>query len=130
MGGVLWRQAHELLVNAEERGWPGNTRLVWCSAPDNVNLSTSRRGPNLTLRCHFPAGSPAGKVYTELVSRPGLSAIVVLIVRLTTFWASSSATAGWRLNCRSSPTGSSPTLSSFSCGGLSIEYPRWRLKRP
>jgi hypothetical protein len=44
MGGVLWRQAHELLVNAEERGWPGNTRLVWCSAPDNVNLSTSRRG--------------------------------------------------------------------------------------
>jgi hypothetical protein len=74
----LWRQAHEALVNAEERGWPSNMRFVWCSAPGKPDLVHAAPGATLTLRFHFPAGSPAGKVYTELVSKPGLSAIVVV----------------------------------------------------
>lgn len=75
----LWRQAHEQLVLAEDRGWPTNgMRVVWCSAGGKPDLVHAAPGQNLTLRFHFPAGSPAGKVYTELVSRPGLSAIVVV----------------------------------------------------
>jgi hypothetical protein len=75
----LWRQAHELLALAEERGWPSSgARFVWCSAPGNPDLVHAAPGANLTLRFHFPAGSPAGKVYSELVGKPGLSAIVVV----------------------------------------------------
>src|SRR5688572_24928418 len=69
----LWRQAHELLVIAEERGWPNNMRFVWCSA-GGADLVHAAPGANLTLRFHFPAGTPEGKVYTGLVSRPGLGA--------------------------------------------------------
>ena len=74
----LWRQAHEALVNAEERGWPSSMRFVWCSAPGKPDLVHAAPGQNLTLRFHFPAGSPAGKVYTEMVGKPGLSAFVVV----------------------------------------------------
>jgi hypothetical protein len=40
----LWRQAHEALVNAEERGWPSSMRFVWCSASGNPILCTPRLG--------------------------------------------------------------------------------------
>lgn len=80
-----WRQAHEALVNAEERGWPDITvfrldrvPILWCSTPDNRNVVKGTPGPNLTLLFHFLAGTEAGKVYTELVSRPGLGALVTV----------------------------------------------------
>ena len=43
--------------------------------PDLVHAAP---GEKLTLRFHFPAGSPAGKVYTEMVGKPGLSTIVTV----------------------------------------------------
>ncbi|HEY6685840.1 MAG TPA: hypothetical protein VI094_06465 [Propionibacteriaceae bacterium] len=74
----MWRQAHEALVLAEERGWYGSDAAVRCSAPGNPNVVAATPGENLALKFHFPAGTPAGKVYTELVSKPGLTAIVVV----------------------------------------------------
>lgn len=73
---LLWREAHQALVLAEDRGWPGVTPFVWCHAPGNRDLVHAAPGENLTLRFHFPAGSPAGKVYAELVGKPGLRAYV------------------------------------------------------
>ena len=73
---LLWRQAHEQLVMAEERGWPNSTPYVWGSAPGNYQFAHAAPGPNLTLLFAFAVGTPAAKVYAELVSRPGLYAFV------------------------------------------------------
>jgi hypothetical protein len=74
----MWRQAHKHLVNADERGWYNSDANVRCSTPGHPDLVSATPGENLTLRFHFPAGTPAGKVYTELVSKPGLTAVVVV----------------------------------------------------
>jgi hypothetical protein len=80
-----WRQAHEQLVNADERvrnntyqEWLHDTaRPLLCSTPGKRNVVKGTPGPNLELHFHFPAGTEAGKVYTELVSKP-LSVIVTV----------------------------------------------------
>ena len=46
---LLWREAHQALVKAEERGWPSSTRFVWGSAPGNYQFAHAAPGPNLTL---------------------------------------------------------------------------------
>jgi hypothetical protein len=76
------------LTNEGNRGWATNlphwaidadrAPTVWCSTPDNRQLVPATPGPNLTLQFHFPAGTPEGKVYTELVSKPRLTAVVVV----------------------------------------------------
>ena len=73
---LLWREAHQALVQAEESGWPSSTRFVWGSAPGHSEIAHAKPGPNLTLLFPFVVGTPAAKVYAELVSRPGLYAIV------------------------------------------------------
>jgi hypothetical protein len=81
-----WRQAHEQLVNADERAWSNtyqewvrdNVPVLWCSTPEKRNVVKGAPGPNLELHFHFPAGTEAGKVYTELVGKPGLAAIVTV----------------------------------------------------
>jgi hypothetical protein len=73
---LLWREAHQALVQAEERGWPGGTQFVWGSAPGHSQFAHATPGPNLTLLFPFVVGSAGAKVYAELVSRPGLYAIV------------------------------------------------------
>jgi hypothetical protein len=73
---LLWREAHAALVKAEELGWPTGTRMVWGSAPGAFQFTHAIPGPDLTLQFTFLVGSPAAKVYAELVSRPGLSAFV------------------------------------------------------
>jgi hypothetical protein len=79
----LWRQAHEALANRGKRGWNTNlpawmmnpVRNVWCSAPGHPDLVRATPGGNLEL--HFRFGDTShGAVYTELVSKPGLYAIV------------------------------------------------------
>ena len=72
----MWRQAHEALALSEELG--GYVDTPWCGYGANRRLVPATPGENLTLRFHFPAGTEAGKVYTELVSRPGLTAAVVV----------------------------------------------------
>jgi hypothetical protein len=73
---LLWRQAHEALVKAEESGWPASTPYVWGSAPGNYQFAHATPGPNLTLLFAFTVGTPAVKVYAELVGKPGLFAFV------------------------------------------------------
>ena len=73
---LLWRQAHESLVKAEEKGWPSSTRFVYGSAPGNYQFAHATPGPNLTLLFGFMVVTPAAQVYAELVGRPGLSAFV------------------------------------------------------
>jgi hypothetical protein len=73
---LLWREAHAALVKAEELGWPSGMRFVYGSAPGHYQFAHAAPGPNLTLLFPFAVGSAAAKVYAELVSRPGLYAIV------------------------------------------------------
>jgi hypothetical protein len=73
---LLWRESHAALASAEERGWPRSTQFVWGSAPGSYQFGHAAPGPNLTLLFAFVVGTPSGRVYAELVSRPGLYAIV------------------------------------------------------
>ncbi|HEY6810417.1 MAG TPA: hypothetical protein VIZ70_04760 [Propionibacteriaceae bacterium] len=73
---LLWREAHQALVKAEELGWPSGTQFVWGSAPGSYQFGHAAPGPNLTLVFAFMVGTPSAKVYAELVSKPGLYAIV------------------------------------------------------
>jgi hypothetical protein len=45
---LLWREAHQALVKAEESGW-STTPTVWGSAPGNYQFVRAAPGPNLTL---------------------------------------------------------------------------------
>jgi hypothetical protein len=73
---LLWREAHAALLKAEEAGWPRGTSFVYGSAPGNYQFAHATPGPYLTLLFAFTVGTPAAKVYAELVGRPGLSAFV------------------------------------------------------
>jgi hypothetical protein len=73
---LLWREAFQAYRAAEERGWPHSTPFVWGSAPGNYQFAHAAPGPNLTLLFAFAVGTTAAKVYAELVSRPGLYALV------------------------------------------------------
>jgi hypothetical protein len=73
---LLWREAHQALVKAEESGWRSATPVVYAKGPDNRDLVHVVSGPNLTLVVAFMVGTPTAKVYAELVSKPGLSAFV------------------------------------------------------
>jgi hypothetical protein len=73
---LLWREAHGALVKAEETGWPSGTPFLYASAPGNYQFAHAAPGPNLTLLLAFTVGTPAAKVYAELVSKPGLFAFV------------------------------------------------------
>ena len=73
---LLWREAHQALVKAEESSWPSGTRFVWGSAPGHSEFAHAKPGENLTLLFAFVVGSATAQVYAELVGRPGLYAIV------------------------------------------------------
>ena len=70
---LLWREAHQQLVKAEESGW-STTPTVYASAPGHYQFGRATPGPNLTLLFGFAPGTAAAKVYAELVSKPGLYA--------------------------------------------------------
>ena len=73
---LLWREAHQDLVKAEESGWAASTSYLWGSAPGNYQFAHAAPGPNLTLLFAFTVGTSTAKVYAELVDRPGLFAFV------------------------------------------------------
>jgi hypothetical protein len=74
----MWRQAHEHLVNAEERGWYNSDAYVRCSTSGHPDIVSATPRCESDITVSLPAGTPAGKVYTEMVSKPGLAAIVVV----------------------------------------------------
>ena len=72
---LLWRQSHQALVRGREAGYRTDVPTVWASAPGAYRVAFALPGDSLTLRFHFPPGIAA---YSELVSKPGLSAIVTM----------------------------------------------------
>jgi hypothetical protein len=50
----MWRQAHEQLVNAAERGWYSSDANVRCSAQGTLTLFLPHRGR--ILSCIFISG--------------------------------------------------------------------------
>jgi hypothetical protein len=72
---LLWRQGYGALVKAEESGWHTGPPAVWAGAPGGDRVAFAVPGDGLTLRFHFQPGEP---VYQKLVSKPGLTATVVL----------------------------------------------------
>jgi hypothetical protein len=66
--------AHEALQRSEQSGWRG-APFLWASGAGQSDIAHGLPGDNLTLLFHFPAGKEA---YAALVSKPGLSAFVVI----------------------------------------------------
>ena len=71
----LWRQAHQRLVAAEQAGWPVSEPWLWAHAPGKREVAHGLPGDAGTIKCHFPPGEA---VYSKLVGKPRLSAIVVI----------------------------------------------------
>jgi hypothetical protein len=72
---LLWREGHRALMEAEANGFRTGAPTLWASAPGSYQIAHGLRGENGTLRFHFQPGEPA---YQKLVSKPGLTATVVL----------------------------------------------------
>jgi len=72
---VTWRMAHEALVRAEQLGWPAAGQTLWAHGVGQTSIAFGLPGPNLTLNFHFPVGK---REYVELVSKPGLRALVTI----------------------------------------------------
>jgi hypothetical protein len=79
---LLWREAHQALQRARDRGWQATNLPVWevnrdlilyCDTPGHSKVVHATPGENLSLLFHFPTGVTA---YSELVSKP-MWAIVV-----------------------------------------------------
>ena len=82
---LAWRRGHELLVQAEQSGWPSTgAPFVYAHGAGQTDIAYAVPGDNLTLKFHFPAGKDA---YRELVSKPGLTAFVT-VDRSTGFFMS------------------------------------------
>jgi hypothetical protein len=75
-GRLLWRQAHQQLVAAEESWWRSGPPTLWASSALGVGqVAHAVPGDLQTLRFHFQPGVAA---YQQLVSRPGLSAVITV----------------------------------------------------
>jgi hypothetical protein len=82
---LLWRESHQALLLADRRGatnlppWAINTfPTVWASTDGSYQFAFATPGDGLTLRFTFNPGTPASKIYGELVSKPGLYAFVTV----------------------------------------------------
>lgn len=77
---LLWREAHQALVKAEELGWPASTPFVWGNAPgtgpDSYQFAHATAGANLALLFGFTPGTENARIYAQLVGKPGLYAFV------------------------------------------------------
>jgi hypothetical protein len=71
---LLWRWGYQTLMQAEQSGRYG-APIVWAHGPGRREIARGRPAGDGTLRFRFRPGDP---VYRELVSTPGLSAIVTL----------------------------------------------------
>jgi hypothetical protein len=72
---LLWQQGWQALRRAEESGYTSAVPMVWASAPGAYQIAHGLPGEAGTLKFHFPPGVAA---YSELISKPGLTAIVTV----------------------------------------------------
>jgi hypothetical protein len=75
---LLWQQGWQALRQAEESGFRLGAPTVWASTSSAYQVVHGLPGEGGTLKFHFPVGSEAGKVYTGLVGKPNLGAIVTV----------------------------------------------------
>jgi hypothetical protein len=71
---LLFRQGWQALRQAEESGWRNAVPDVWAHTAEQRLIAHGLPGEDGTLRFHFPA--KPGSAYSELVSKPGLTAII------------------------------------------------------
>jgi hypothetical protein len=71
---LWWKQAHQQLKAAVESGWARHP-FVWASTPTAYQVAHVQPADFAMLQVTFPVGT-AG--YSELISRPGLYAIVTV----------------------------------------------------
>ena len=60
---------------AEQAGWPLSAPWLWAHAPGKQRVAHGLPGDAGAIKFHFPAGEG---VYSKLVGKPRLSAIVVI----------------------------------------------------
>ena len=72
---VSWRTAHENLARAEQSGWSFDYSYLFAHGVGKSDIAHGLPGDRLTLLFHFPPGVDA---YRELVSQPGLRALVTV----------------------------------------------------
>ena len=73
---LLWTQAWQQQRRAQEAGWPPNgAPWVWADVPGASQVVHGLPAEGGVMRFHFPPGT-AG--YSELISKPGLVAIVTV----------------------------------------------------
>jgi hypothetical protein len=72
---LWWRTAHGELVKAEQGGWRNGAPYLWAHGVGQRDIAHGLPGDGLTLEFHFPVGVAA---YGELVSQPGLRALVTI----------------------------------------------------
>jgi hypothetical protein len=72
---VQWRIAHEALQRAEQSGWGSAHPFLYAHSVGQRDIAHGLPGGGLTLLFHFPVGVA---VYGELVSQPGLRALVTV----------------------------------------------------
>jgi hypothetical protein len=73
---LLWREGWQALRRGQEAGWPvDGPPWVWADVPGARRVVHGQPADGGTLSFHFPPGT-AG--YAELISKPGLWAIVTM----------------------------------------------------
>ena len=72
---LWWRTAHGELVKAQESGWAGRVPFLFAHGAAQRDIAHGLPGDSLDLEFHFPVGKEA---YRELVSQPGLRALVTI----------------------------------------------------
>jgi hypothetical protein len=73
---LLWRQAWQQQRRSQEAGWPPNgAPWIYADVPGAPQVVHGQPADGGALSFHFPPGTPG---YTELISKPGLVAIVTV----------------------------------------------------
>jgi hypothetical protein len=72
---LLWREAWTKQRHSQEAGWPLDTPWLYADVPGAPRVVHGLPGDGGVMSFHFPPGT-AG--YSQLISRPGVIAIVTI----------------------------------------------------
>ena len=73
---LLWREGWTALRRSQQAGWPADgAPWVWANLPGARQVTHGQPADGLALSFAFPPGV-AG--YSQLISRPGLTAIIIM----------------------------------------------------
>jgi hypothetical protein len=72
-GRTAWADGYQALRLAEENGWGGGAPPLWAATKTAERVARAAAGDAQTLKFFFEPGNQA---YSQLIGRPGLTAIV------------------------------------------------------